>query len=194
VSTVLRKARSTLTAWAALGALGALGACAPPARPPSATPTLSTVFVTPAYGRTPQGVDLRHESTVGQRAVAATVGQVWSVLPTIFEQLEIETTTLDPAGAIMGNAGYVARRVEGRRLSTYLDCGRSFGREYADSYSVTLGVLVQLDTSADGQTLVRTILDAYARDPSQSGGSVHCITWGSLERRIGELVVEKLGA
>jgi hypothetical protein len=186
----LHEARS---AFAALAALGVLGACATQARPPSTTPTLNTVFVSPAYGRTPQGVDLRHESTVGERAVPATVSQVWSVLPAIFEQLDIETTTVDPAGAVMGNAGYLARRVEGRRLSSYLDCGRSFGREYADAYSVTLGVLVQLVTSADGQTLVRTVLDAYARDPGQSSGSVHCITWGSLERRIGDLVVEKLG-
>jgi hypothetical protein len=57
---------------------------------------------------------------------------------------------------------------------------------------VTLAVMVQLVTAADGRTVVRTTLDAYARDPSTSSASVHCITWGSLERRIGELVIERL--
>ena len=124
--------------------------------------------------------------------MAASVREVWAVLPEIFDQLEIETTTIDPSQALFGNAGYRARRIEGRRLSTYLDCGRVMGREYADSYAVTLSVLVQLVTAADGRTVVRTILDAYARDPSTSSASVHCITWGSLERRIGDLVVERI--
>jgi hypothetical protein len=155
---------------------------------------LTTVFVAPSANRTPRGVDLRHESTVGQRAVTASLSAVWGVLPGIFEQLEIETTTVDPSQGLMGNAGYRARRVEGRRLSTYLDCGRSFGREYADQYAVTLTVLVQLVTAADGSTVERTTLDWYARDPSTSSSSVHCITWGSLERRIGDIVIVRIGA
>jgi hypothetical protein len=165
-----------------------------PSRPAPNTPTLTTVFVVPSANRMPRGVDLRHESTVGETAVAATVTQVWAVLPGIFEQLGIETTTVDPAEAVIGNTGYLARRIEGRRLSAYVDCGRSFGREYADQYAVTLAVLVQLVTAPDGRTLVRTIMDGYARDPSTSSSSVHCITWGSLERRIGDLVLERLEA
>jgi hypothetical protein len=171
-----------------------LGGClSPPPQAAGNTPTLTTVFVAADANRTPRGVDLRHESTVGERTVAASVSQVWGVLPGIFEQLEIETTTVDPSQGLMGNAGYRARRVEGRRLSDYLDCGRALGREYADQYAVTLTVLVQLVTAPDGRTVVRTIMDGYARDPSTSGSSVHCITWGSLERRIGDLVAERVG-
>jgi hypothetical protein len=169
-----------------------LGGCATRPRAAGPTPTLTTMIVE-SRDRRPQSIDLRHESTVGERTVDATVSQVWAVLPAIFAQLEIETTTVDPAGAVMGNRSYRPRRVEGRRLSDFLDCGRTLGREYADSYAVTLGVLVQLVTAPDGRTLIRTILDAYARDPSTSSGPVHCITWGSLERRIGDLVVERLG-
>jgi hypothetical protein len=117
---------------------------------------------------------------------------VWAVLPAVFAQLGIETTRVDAGEGVIGNPSYRARRIEGQRMSTYLDCGRSFGRDYADQYTVTLGVLVQLVPTADGRTVVRTVLDAYARDPSQNGPAVHCITWGSLERRIGELVAERL--
>jgi hypothetical protein len=182
----------SLTVFIAVGTIAACGGR--PQRLAGPTPTLTTVFVVPPTDRRPQGVDLRHESTVGERAVDGTVTEVWAILPAVFEQLEIATTTIDPSEGVMGNASYRARRIEGRRMSDFLDCGRAMGREYADSYAVTLGVLVQLVTSPDGRTLVRTILDAYARDPSMSSGSVHCITWGSLERRIGDLVVEWLGS
>lgn len=173
--------------WVALAS-----ACAPRASvPASATPNLSSVTVADASDRR-DFFELRHESSVGQRTVNGTIQEVWAVLPDVFAQLEIETTRVDSREGVMGNPGYRARRVEGQRLSRFLDCGRSFGREYADQYSVTLGVLVHLVPASDGGTVVRTVLDAYARDPGTGGNSVHCITWGSLERRIGELVAERL--
>lgn len=162
-----------------------------PALSPSATPDLTTVIVTGSRNlREP--VNLRNQATVGQRAVTASLSEVWAVLPAVFAQLGIETTRIDSSEGIIGNPAYRARRIEGQRMSEYLDCGRSFGSNYADQYAVTLGILVQLASSPDGRTLVRTVVDAYARDPSQNGNAVHCITWGSLERRIGDLVAERL--
>jgi hypothetical protein len=139
-------------------------------------------------------IDFRNESSVGQRAVSASVAQAWEVLPGVLAQLEIEANEVDSGEAVMGHTGYRARRIEGQRMSRYLDCGRSFGREYADAYAVTLSVMVQLVPMADGGTNVRTFLDAYARDQATSGTSVHCITKGSLERRVGELVAERLAS
>ena len=87
-----------VASFLALGLPALLSGCmSGPSRPAPNTPTLTTVFVVPSANRTPQGVDLRHESTVGETAVAATVDQVWAVLPGIFEQLGIETTTVDLA-------------------------------------------------------------------------------------------------
>lgn len=169
-----------------------LAGCAPrgTSATPAVTPNLSTVIL--AGTADLQRVDLRNESSVGQRMVTGTLVEVWAVLPAVFAQLGIETTRVDSGEAVIGNPGYRARRIEGQRMSRYLDCGRSFGRDYADQYAVTLGVLVQLAPAADGGTIVRTVVDAYARDPSQNGSPVHCITWGSLERRVGDLVAEKL--
>jgi hypothetical protein len=192
VSTATRRLCARSMVAAAVGAVCTLGGCAP-SRTIGTTPTLTTIFVETPLTSSPRGVDLRHEPTVGERTVPSSPTEVWAVLPGIFEQLEIATSTVDPSEGLIGNAGYRARRVEGKRLSTYLDCGRSFGREYADQYAVTLSVLVQLVTAPDGRTTVRTILDAYARDPSLSSSSLHCTTRGSLERRIGDLVIERLG-
>jgi hypothetical protein len=139
-------------------------------------------------------MDFRNESSMGQRTVDASIVDAWAVLPEVLAQLEIEANRVDSREAIMGNTGYRARRIEGERMSRYFDCGRSFGTEYADQYAVTLAVVVQLVSSADGGTIVRTFLDAYARDQALSGNSVHCITKGSLERRVGELVAERLAS
>ena len=172
---------------------GLLAGCAPrsAAPPPSATPNLTTVIVAGSTDLS-DPLDLRRQATVGQRTVNGTLSEVWAVLPAVFAQLGIEITRIDSGEGVIGNPGYRALRVEGQRLSRFLDCGRSFGRDYADHYSVTLAVLVQLVPAPDGGTVVRTVLDAYAQDPSRSGGAVHCITWGSLERRIGEIVAERL--
>ncbi|MBM4183601.1 MAG: hypothetical protein FJ207_05165 [Gemmatimonadetes bacterium] len=190
----MRMNHSPAARRALLAALAPLAiACAAPrvAPPPSATPNLTSTMVMSPNGRAAP-LDLRHESSVGQRTVAASLVAVWAVLPAVFAQLEVEPTRVDSSEAVIGNPNFRARRIEDRRMSDWLDCGRAFGREYADHYTVSIGLLVQLVPAAEGGTIVRTVLDAYARDPSTSGNAVHCITWGSLERRIGELVAERV--
>jgi hypothetical protein len=139
-------------------------------------------------------LNIRNESSFGQRTVVASVAEAWAVLPSVLAQLEIETNRVDSNEAVMGHTGYRARRIEGERMSRYFDCGRSFGREYADQYAVTLAIMVQLVPMGDDAISVRTFLDAYARDQTMSGSSVHCITKGSLERRVGDLVAERLAS
>jgi hypothetical protein len=129
---------------------------------------------------------------VGQTLVAASLTEIWGVLPAVFEQLDIDVTIVDAGTGVMGNTGYRARRVEGERMSRWLDCGRGLLRANADEYEVTLSVIVQLLPSLEGATTVRTTVDAYARDRSLSAGSVHCLSWGHLERRVGELVRERV--
>src|SRR5690242_15604605 len=85
----------------------AFAACASsPAPDPGTAPTFTTVFVAQPMSQT-RSIDLRHESTVGERGVTATVSEVWGALPEIFAQLEIETTTVDPGGPVIGNDGYL---------------------------------------------------------------------------------------
>jgi hypothetical protein len=176
-----------------MGAALLASACAP--RSPDATEPPETRYrtlaITSSSGRSTT-FDLRHQGTVGETRVAARATAVWAVLPSVFEQLQIQVTRIDPSAGVMGNPGYRVREIEGERLSRFLDCGRGPVRPNADVYEVTLSVLVQLLPLAEDVTTVRTLVDGYARDRALSGGSVHCISWGSLERRIGELVVERL--
>ena len=179
----------TLVALAFTGGCGS-SSYAPPA---TTTPSLSTIYVTGNVNRT-RTVELRHDSSVGERRIEASLSDVWAAMPAVFAQLDVPTTTVDATAGVIGNSSFRARRIGGQRMSDFLDCGSSFGRNYADSYAVNVGLLVQLVPTADGFTVVRTVLDAFARDPGTSGNSVHCITWGSLETRIADLVIEVLAS
>ena len=166
-------------------------ACAPPQNiAPTATST--RVGVERRDGNEPNPIELRHQPDVGRTTLPASLTSVWAVLPAVLDRLEIDVSHVDAAAGIIGNTGYRARQIEGVRMSRWLDCGRGPLRANADAYDVTLTVLVQLVPASNGTT-VQTTVDAYARDRSTSGGPVHCVSWGSLERRVPELVLEQLG-
>jgi hypothetical protein len=192
-----RSAGSSWTASSArlslLVALAATGCATPPRNPPAET-NVSTLSVGYRDSDAQSAVDLRHQPGVGQATLLASLTEIWGVLPSVFEQLDIDVTHVDAAAGVMGNTGYRARRVAGERMSAWLDCGRGLMRANADEYEVRLSVMVQLLPAAEGATTVRTTVDAYARDRSLSAGSVHCLSWGHLERRIGELIQERIDA
>jgi hypothetical protein len=137
-------------------------------------------------------MEVRNEASVSASTVPASASEVWRVLPAVFQQLGIEATFVDPGAAAMGNSRYTRARIEGRQLSTYLDCGSGLTGPYADAYAVTLSLLVQLDGAGGGGTEVRTTVDAYARARGVSARPIHCQSRGALERRIWALVGEKL--
>ena len=137
-------------------------------------------------------LDITSEASVRDTVLSAGRAPIWAALPSVFETLGIETSTVDPGSLVIGNRGTRSTRVEGRRMSGYLDCGSGFGGAYADRYQITLYLMVQLASRADGGTLVRTILDASARPRDVSGNAVHCRSKGTLERRVVELITENL--
>lgn len=118
--------------------------------------------------------------------------RVWSVLPAVFGTLGVPTRTLEPAAYTIGlESGRVAR-IEGGRLSQYLECGNGILGPNADNYDVTMTLLVQLAGHASGGTRVRTTLDAYARPRASSGEPLHCASTRTLERRLMQLVQMEL--
>jgi len=92
----------------------------------------------------------------------------------------------------MGNAGYLARRVEGKRLSIYLECGSDFTGPYANQHDVTLSLMVQLTSAPENETVVTTVVNASAKPRAVSGTRLRCTSKRSLERRVVELIAEKL--
>ena len=139
-------------------------------------------------------VEVRNEASVSDSAMAASLRTVWGVMPTVFERLQIETNYVDPGAGVIGNGNFRPRRLGGRSLSTFLDCGSGLTGPYADAYAVRMSLLVQLIPVADGRTNVRTSIDAYAEDRAVSARPIHCQSRGTLERQIWDMIAQLLPA
>jgi hypothetical protein len=138
-------------------------------------------------------IEMYTEAGRGERTVRMAADSVWKVLPEVFEALDIPVTRSVPHLMEMGNLGYVARRVEGKRMNNYVDCGTNLSGQLANLYEVTLSVVVRLTEDPNGGgTVVQTVVDAYGQPTSTSGNQVHCHSRETLEERVGELVWEKL--
>jgi hypothetical protein len=135
-------------------------------------------------------------SSVRDSVISSPRGAVWAVLPAVFETLGIETPTVDPRSFLIGNPGSRVARISGStRLSNYLDCGTGILGPNADNYEVTLGLMVQLATTPDGGTLVRTTLNAFSRPRASAGQSIQCASQRTLERQVvGYIAAELSGA
>ena len=130
-----------------------------------------------------------------RHVVNAPVDSVWSVLPQVYANLDIEPTSVDSRGYQVGNTHFVPREIEGRRLSRYIQCGYGVTTSNnADTYRVTMSVITRVRVDEDGQTLLQTELSASARPREVSGGAINCSSTGRLERRIAELASELLGS
>lgn len=124
----------------------------------------------------------------------APIDSVWGVLGEVYQRLEIPVAVRLPAQRVLGNRSFRARCIEGKRLSTYLNCGRGMTSvPYADEYAVTMLALTQLSRSEAGGTTVETTVDGWAKPQAVSGDRLHCASRGSLELRVAQLVVELLG-
>jgi hypothetical protein len=142
----------------------------------------------------PVTIEILNEPGVGARTVPAPIDAVWDVLSEVYERLEIPVAVRLPEQRVLGNRGFRARRIEGKRLSTYLDCGRGMTSvPYADEYAVTMLALTQLSRAEAGGTRVETTVDGRAKPQAVSGNQLHCASRGSLEQRVAQLVVELLG-
>jgi hypothetical protein len=138
-------------------------------------------------------IELQNEMSIIDSIVPVPPRAAWSAMADVFRTMGIEVSTADARSMAMGNERFVARRIDDRPLSDFVDCGTYFGRPRADQYEVTMQVLVQL-SPASGGTLVRTALDAYARPRDVAGNAFHCTSKGRLERRISSLIMERSGA
>jgi hypothetical protein len=170
------------------------GACAPASSgsPPDVRQA-TNVRVGSSQGGTLGFVELETEMSIIDSIIPVAPRAAWSVMADVFETLSIEASTANQRAMAMGNERFVARRIDDRPLSDFIDCGTYFGRPRADQYEVTMQVLVQL-TPTSGGTRVRTALDAYARPREVAGNAFHCTSKGTLERRVSSLIVERSGA
>ncbi len=136
---------------------------------------------------------LHTEGELGEQTLSDPPSEVWAAMPWVFEQLAIPITQFDNARMEIGNPNWRARRIEGRRMSTYLDCGTSLSGPLADTHDVTMMVSVQVQPGEGGGSKVSVVSDAFARPRAVSGNQVHCVPNRILDNRVAELLRERLG-
>lgn len=169
---------------------GTLNACASsdPGATTRATPQRSMV-----EGGGFGGIELFTEPGVGERTIEAGSADVWKVLPSVFEQLQIPITLSDPGRKELGNRGYRARRIEGARMSKFFRCGTGMLGALADDYNITLSVVTRLTDAPGGGTQILTVVDAIGRPRATSGNPLRCESSGVLELRVAQLIAEMSG-
>lgn len=173
---------------ALLGMAVYVAACASSASSPAPSAPVTVNRVSDG----PNQLNLYNAAGVGARVVNATKTDVWAVLGTVYEHLQISVTLSNPAQWEFGNPRFLARRIERGRLSTHFDCGRTLTGHRADEYAVTLSVVTRLTDAPGDSTVVVTTVDGSAKPRATSGNAVHCASKGTLELRVGQLVIEAL--
>jgi hypothetical protein len=165
-----------------VGACGTAGEGAAPAPGPE---TVSRVY-TPGGG----GAQMYNDPGVAARRVPAPMDSVLLTLPRVYEMLGVPDHGVNPEGNLYGNRSFRARRIEGKRLSNYIDCGQGLTAvPNADNYQVTMMVVTSLARAEDGGTTVTTTVDATGRSREVSTNPVHCQSKGELEMRVAQLVM-----
>ena len=169
--------------WTAVLAV-VTAACASSSEPDTTpTPQLTERSVS-ISGAGEYGMTIFNEPGVASRTVGVPWRLVWGALEDAYAEMEVEVTYADPATRQMGNTGYRVRRIEGQRVSTYLDCGMGLTGPNADNYDVTLSIMTRLDPATGDSTRIETTVDGSAKARATSGNSVHCRSRGELELRV----------
>lgn len=136
---------------------------------------------------------LRRDRLAETKTIAVSTDLVWGVLGGVYEQIGIPVTAVDSETMTVGNLGYEARRIDGSRMNTYVDCGTNFGGPLANTYEVTLSVVTKLAKVDERHTEVSTTVDANAKPRTVAGYPVQCTTRQKLEELIIKKVAEVLG-
>ena len=150
--------------------------------------TMETATVE-GFGREIVGRDRLAE----KKTIAVSTDLVWGVLGGVYERIGIPVTAVDSETMTVGNLGYEARRIDGSRMNTYVDCGTNFGGPLANNYEVTLSVVTKLTKVDERHTEFSTTVDATAMPRTTAGYPVQCTTRQKLEELIVKKVAEVLG-
>jgi len=114
--------------------------------------------------------------------------EAWNRLPALLEELGLGITFLNAESFLIGHRGGVVRRIDGKRLSVYIDCGSgTTAQPNANLYAVTLAYEVQLiPLEVEGRARAEMRVEASAKPRDVSTAAVSCHSKGILERVVFE--------
>ncbi len=138
-------------------------------------------------------VEMWTEPGVGARTVQVAPELAWRVLGGVYSEMGIPVTSSNPQTMQLGNPSYKPRRIGGKRMNSFIDCGADLSGPLANQLEITLMVSTRLSAKGEGATEVLTVLDAWGEPRAVSGNPMHCQSRGVLELDIAKAVAEALG-
>ena len=139
---------------------------------------------------------IRHDPTVDiyywETELTANLVQIWDLLPVVYYELGIPMEMNKPSVKVRGSLFFETKRIGGKRLGAYLDCGIDVTGPIANSHKVHLGVFTKLEEVHDKRTRVITQISSWAQRQYVSANMMPCRSKGVLERLIAERVAELL--
>jgi hypothetical protein len=175
-------------------ALALLAACAPASsnNPPS-TPAPDRVLVIDSDG---QAVRRSTAGEIARATFLASVDRVWPAMVLAYADLGIEPSVADRAAGKYGNGSFnPPRRIAGRPLSEFFDCGSGLTGPLIDSGRLTASVITTIQPGDAGQTTATTYATGtLRRNEGTSTGPAVCSSTGALEERLRRSIETRLSA
>jgi hypothetical protein len=114
----------------------------------------------------------------------------WARLPALLQDIGLSIGSMDEATGLVAQTAERISRLDGKRMSAYLDCGSGTTAEpYANQYHVSLSYEVLIAPDQVGRVLNAEMrLEATATPRDVTGNPLRCRSKGTLE----ELVFERL--
>jgi hypothetical protein len=139
------------------------------------------------------GVNLRlmqtDEPGVREEAVDASTERVYAAVTDVYAELRIPGAGSDPGRRLVAALNQRVRRVAGRGIATYFECGAGYGSQSSE-YDVYITVATSVDPAPGGSRL-RSAVSAHARG-SAGSSSIACSSTGALEALISQRVAQRL--
>lgn len=130
--------------------------------------------------RTIAHVDVVHDTLSGS------AGDLFSLLPTLYNDLEIPISTVNAEAKTLGALEVRARSdFAGQRVSRWLDCGSSITGDIADQREVYITALTQIEPLEEARgSGISVHVKGYAVQAARAGNRTGCRTRGRLERLV----------
>lgn len=174
----MRLPRPLLFALLAAPLAGCAGTAAPSSEPVTSQRTIAT-------DGTALGILTSNPAETAIRyAVSVDREHAMRALVAAYQKLGIEATLVDPPAGRIGNPRFEVRgTLNGKPVSTYMNCGETLTTSRANTARVSIS-LVSAVTAQAAQSVIATRLESVAVDRSDGNSSdiQPCHTTGVLER------------
>lgn len=175
--------------------LSAMVACASAPGPAGAVTVAA--LPTGSTGGSSRGIGLEVTTrNLGQELVVPVAqGPAFEALEGAFSALQIPLSRREADRFTLGNDGLKMRRKLGAlELRRLFDCGGTSGMPNAETYTITASIISAVSAGTGGGSVVTTVIDASAENPSFPGSGVRCSSTGSLEEAIAKEIRTRLNA